>query len=306
MSAVIKSGLWDSFLFITGILTGIIITMLFVNGKIKLPTTTWATNRAGYAPPNTGFKSSPYQKEISLAAAAKGLDPNILYAIVEIESGNDPNAVSEAGAQGLGQLMPEIQRAFGVDDPFDPAQNLAGAAEFLSILTRKYDQLEMAIAAYHAGEPLVDNCNCVPRAVDVEYVTRFFKVYKPVVLPYRVDSTLVGDLHGEGRWVGRDYATDCKTPLYATITGEVSAVGTDSYVGPHGSNNTFMQITGTGQHSGLKVVLLHGNYSVEIGDSVIQSVTRIGSEASVGNSTGCHSHIITKYQGQIIDPVELI
>jgi len=295
-----KHAFWDSLLLVVGMAIGSALTILIISKPIP------QKRSAGYVSPENNFDSSPWKKEILIAATAEGLDPNILYAIVEIESGNDPAAVSVAGAQGLAQLMPAIQSAFGVSDPFDPAQNLAGAAKFLAHLVGKYDQLELAVAGYHAGEPLVDQCNCVPRPIDVEYVTRFFTIYKPVQLPYRVKSTLTNGLHGQGDWAGNDYATNCGTPIYAPITGEISAKGVDNYVGPHGRNNTFLQVTGTEQHSGLKVVLLHGEYSVNIGDNVIQGITRLGSEASIGNSTGCHTHLIVKYQGRVLDPAKFI
>ncbi len=305
-SEIFRHGLRDSFLFLFGLATGITLMLLVSNGQFdfQLPS---RGNLGSKMQKNSDLTRSPFQKEILAAAAAEGIDPEILFAIVEIESGHDPMAVSESGAEGLGQLMPEIQRAFGVDDPFDPAQNLAGSAAFLGVLTRKYDRLELAVAAYHAGEPLVDRCTCVPRPVDAEYVRRFFEVFKPVHLPYRVDSTLVDNgFHGEASWAGRDYTADCKTPLYAPISGQVSAVGMDNYIGPYGSNNSFMQISGTKKYSGLKVVLLHGDYSASIGDRVTQGVSRIGSEASIGNSSGCHTHLIVKYQDRLLDPMQVV
>ena len=67
------------------------------------------------------------------------------------ESGFDPKAVSVAGAQGLGQLMPKTADALAVRDPFDPAQNLDGAARYLADQLESFQNVRLALAAYHAG-----------------------------------------------------------------------------------------------------------------------------------------------------------
>ena len=201
--------------------------------------------------------------------------------------------------------MPAIQESFGVVDPFDPVQNLAGAAAFLSILLNKYDRIDLAIAAYHAGEPMVDECQCIPRPVDAEYVSRFMKASKPVILPYRIESVETQAMHG-GALPGRDYHVQCGTPIYAPITGKVTAIGHDGFVGPHGSNNSFIKISGAGVHAGIEITMLHGEYDVAIGDDLIQGVTNIGREASIGNSTGCHTHFTMQLNGSFVDPAEFI
>ncbi|HEY6394522.1 MAG TPA: transglycosylase SLT domain-containing protein, partial [Candidatus Binataceae bacterium] len=65
---------------------------------------------------------------IDAAALVHGLDPSLLYAIARVESGECADAVSHKGAAGLMQLMPDTASRFGVEDPFDPAQNALGAA----------------------------------------------------------------------------------------------------------------------------------------------------------------------------------
>jgi len=303
---LLRVGFRDGISIFSGLALGLILGMfltLAVLGIVPTPSIFRQAYSGGMA--SRALPQSPYRNEIQAAATSVGIDPNVLHAIVEIESGGDRYAESEAGAQGLAQLMPEIQNAFGVSDPFEPTQNLAGAAQFLSILLSKYDRIDLAIAAYHAGEPLVDRCGCVPRPVDAEYVSRFMKVFDPVVLPYRIKSTHTQGMHG-GDLPGRDYAVECGTPLYAPITGEVVAVGHDGYVGPHGSNNSFVKIVGGGIHAGIEIILLHGEYDVAISDDVLQGATKIGREASIGNSSGCHSHFTMKHNGGFVDPAEFI
>lgn len=94
---------------------------------------------------------------IASAASRYGVDPALVKAVVQTESGFDPNAVSHAGAKGLMQLMDATARGLGVNDSFDPAQNIDGGTRFLSYLLRKYDgQVMPALAAYNAGPGRVD------------------------------------------------------------------------------------------------------------------------------------------------------
>ena len=93
---------------------------------------------------------------IQRAADRAGVSPPLLAALVAVESGGDARAVSPKGAQGLGQLMPATAARFGVADPFDPEQNLRGAATYLDALLRRYgDDALLALAAYNAGEGAV-------------------------------------------------------------------------------------------------------------------------------------------------------
>ncbi len=93
----------------------------------------------------------PFAVEIRGAARRHGLSGSLLAALVRAESGFDPRAVSHAGAQGLGQLMPETATELAVGDPFDPAQNLEGAARSLGDQLRSFQNVRLALAAYHAG-----------------------------------------------------------------------------------------------------------------------------------------------------------
>ena len=93
-----------------------------------------------------------YRAEIDEAAAATGLPPELIVAVIYHESGGNARAVSRAGARGLMQLMPRTARALGVSDPFDPRQNIMGGARYLrNQLDRFGGNLALALAAYNAG-----------------------------------------------------------------------------------------------------------------------------------------------------------
>ncbi len=93
----------------------------------------------------------PYAAEIRAAAERHGLAAPLLAAVVRAESAFDPRAVSHAGALGLGQLMPATARELDVVDPFDPVQNLDGAARYLAVQVASFSSVRLALAAYHAG-----------------------------------------------------------------------------------------------------------------------------------------------------------
>lgn len=93
---------------------------------------------------------------IRKVAIETALPPALLQAVIAVESGFNASAVSSKGALGLMQLMPATARRFGVLDPFDPSQNIAGGAAYLKTLLTRFDgDVELALAAYNAGEAAV-------------------------------------------------------------------------------------------------------------------------------------------------------
>lgn len=90
--------------------------------------------------------------EVIKIATRYRLDPALLDAVISVESGYNPRSVSSAGAQGLMQLMPATARRFNVPDPFDPVANIDAGARYLRLLIRKFGRINLALAAYHAGE----------------------------------------------------------------------------------------------------------------------------------------------------------
>ena len=104
-----------------------------------------------------------FRSLIDQAAQRHHLDAALLAAVVHVESGGNPQAVSPAGAQGLTQLIPATAQRFGVQDPFDPAQSLDGAAKYLRGLMGQFGgDVSKALAAYNAGEGNVKKYGGVP------------------------------------------------------------------------------------------------------------------------------------------------
>lgn len=94
-------------------------------------------------------------------ARRHGVDSRLAHAVVRAESNYDPLAVSSKGAMGLMQLMPATATEYGVDDPFDPVQNLDAGLRHLRGLLGRFDR-SRALAAYNAGESAVKRYGGVP------------------------------------------------------------------------------------------------------------------------------------------------
>ena len=112
---------------------------------------------------NVRLNTLAFASEIRAAASEFRVDEALVRAIVHAESAFNPNAVSHKGAQGLMQLIPATADRFGVDDAFDPAQNIRGGAEYLAWLLERFDgNVTLAAAGYNAGEGNVDRYGGVP------------------------------------------------------------------------------------------------------------------------------------------------
>jgi soluble lytic murein transglycosylase-like protein len=116
---------------------------------------------------------------VSVQSKANHVDPNLVRAVIRIESGGDPSAISTAGAMGLMQLMPGTARALGVSNPWDPEQNVAGGAKHLSDLLREYrGNVPLALAAYNAGSGAVAKYKGIPPYAETgAYVNSVLSVY---------------------------------------------------------------------------------------------------------------------------------
>jgi soluble lytic murein transglycosylase-like protein len=118
-----------------------------------------------------------------------GLDPKLVDALVRVESGYDPQAVSRKGAMGLMQLMPATATRLGVADPFDPEQNVRGGVrEFARLVSVYRGNLQLALAAYNAGEGAVSRYRGVPPFSETRnYVSRILTIYTG--RPYRLSGS---------------------------------------------------------------------------------------------------------------------
>lgn len=140
--------------------------------------------RTAQAAPTDAFFAAPWTEPLIMPAVApqcdpvpedqigpmveevsqrEGLTPDLLRAVIEKESSYLPCALSSSGAQGLMQLMPDTAADLGVQDAFDPRQNVDAGAKFLKQLLDKYGgNLVLALAAYNAGPARVDSAAGVP------------------------------------------------------------------------------------------------------------------------------------------------
>ena len=123
--------------------------------------------------------SEKYDDLISDASERTGVAFPLLKAIIKAESDFDPYAVSKKGATGLMQIMPQNFEPLGIEDPFDPWQNIdAGARYFKQMYDRFKGKLSLSLAAYNAGPTAVDRYKTIPPYEETEeYVRRVMKYY---------------------------------------------------------------------------------------------------------------------------------
>lgn len=107
--------------------------------------------------------ANQHGREILGATVGTSVSPAFVLAVIAAESSGRPEAVSGAGAQGLMQLIPATAERFGVEDPFDPAQNIAGGVAYLDWLMGEFgNDPVLVLAAYNAGEGAVRRSGGVP------------------------------------------------------------------------------------------------------------------------------------------------
>jgi soluble lytic murein transglycosylase-like protein len=129
-------------------------------------------------------KASRYDAIIEQAAATAALEPNLLRAVIVVESGFNSHAVSKRGAVGLMQLMPATASRFGVSNPYDAGQNVHAGARYLKFLIDRFGHdIRLALAAYNAGEEAVERNGgqIPPFSETMAYVPRVMKIYKMLV-----------------------------------------------------------------------------------------------------------------------------
>jgi soluble lytic murein transglycosylase-like protein len=103
------------------------------------------------------------EKLVREAADRHNVDPALIRAVIETESNFNPSAVSRKGAVGLMQLIPTTAQRFGVNDLYSPQQNVDAGVKYLKALLERYNgNLDLALAAYNAGEGAVDRAHGVP------------------------------------------------------------------------------------------------------------------------------------------------
>ena len=130
--------------------------------------------RAAVSTPDRG----QFADHIEAAAARYQLPADLLRAVMQVESGYNPEAQSVKGAIGLMQLLPETGRAMGADDLRDPGQNIPAGARFLRLLANRFGgDLVKVLSAYHAGGTRVLRRDATPFAATDSYVRKVLGVY---------------------------------------------------------------------------------------------------------------------------------
>ncbi|MFB6465352.1 lytic transglycosylase domain-containing protein [Cytobacillus sp. Hz8] len=110
----------------------------------------------------TGSKTD-FDDIINEAASKYNIPSKLIQSVIKQESNFNPNATSYAGASGLMQLMPETARGLGVENIFDPKENIFAGSKYLRNLLDKYDNnVQLALAAYNAGPGNVDKYGGIP------------------------------------------------------------------------------------------------------------------------------------------------
>ncbi len=128
-----------------------------------------------------------YGAIIEQASDRHQVDPALVKAIIMAESGFNSNAISKKGAKGLMQLMPKTAEALGVEDSFNPEENIdAGVGYFRNLLNRFDGDIELALAAYNAGSRKVRKYRGVPPFRATKYyikkVLKYYQTYKGPML----------------------------------------------------------------------------------------------------------------------------
>lgn len=116
------------------------------------------------------------ERAVADAAQRNGLAPELLRAVIDAESGGNPQARSPVGAMGLMQLMPGTAAELGVEDPYDVEQNIAGGSRYLGQMMRQFGDVPSALAAYNAGPGAVQRHHGVPPFAETQnYVAKIMR-----------------------------------------------------------------------------------------------------------------------------------
>jgi hypothetical protein len=172
--------------------------------KFHDPSSTLITPAKTIIKKTTSTKTIPYLSIISKVAKVYEINPELIKAVIKVESNYNARAVSPKGARGLMQLMPATAKRFGVTDSFDPEENITGGVKYLRFLCNEFGEqnLELVLAGYNAGEEAVRKYdNTIPPYKETQqYVKRVLSLYRPTS-PYRTVSASGTKIY---RYVSKD------------------------------------------------------------------------------------------------------
>lgn len=163
------------------------------NGRVITSTSDFDSGFSSPNPlaPSTNAGTINIHRLIEGTSRLHGVDPELVRAIVQVESNFNPNAVSYRGAMGLMQLIPATAERFGVRNAFDPAANLDAGVRYLKYLIQSFNgDLKLALAAYNAGENTVSRLGRVPPYPETRnYIQKIGMLY-PLDGPLRTNSSI--------------------------------------------------------------------------------------------------------------------
>lgn len=154
----------------------------------------------GHSRPAVSIDRDGVEKLVRETANRHNMDPALVRAVIETESNWNPVAVSNRGAAGLMQLIPTTAQRFGANDVFNPKQNVDAGVHYLKTLLERYNgNLDLALAAYNAGEGAVDRAHGVPAFRETRnYVQKVQNAY------FRPGSGRLGDAWFNPRAIHKD------------------------------------------------------------------------------------------------------
>ena len=149
------------------------------------------SNSQGQNFSNPQVANHKYGSQIQKYATQYGVDPELIVAMMNQESGANPNAKSKKGAQGLMQLMPATARSLGVADPWDPEQNIAGGVRYIAQFVKKYNgDIEKALWAYNAGPGNVAAGRMPPETQ--QYIRNIMAKYRELIKQRQIQQSSIG------------------------------------------------------------------------------------------------------------------
>jgi soluble lytic murein transglycosylase-like protein len=158
-----------------------------VDARYQLLLATPPEERAA-RPESSLTRSAEFDPLIERAARSQEVRPELVRAVIVVESAFNPHAVSKRGAVGLMQLLPTTARRYGVADAFDPEQNITAGVHYLrDLMTRYGNNLELTLAAYNAGEDAVERYghSIPPFAETQHYVPTVLRIYRSLLSQQR-------------------------------------------------------------------------------------------------------------------------